>query len=81
MTSIETFLWGLFGGFSAEVSVWFALRHQAPNEFPYWTKSWTYYAPALFMIVIGGGVWPSHTPGQEQRSVQFWPFRSALRHR
>lgn len=56
MTLLETFLWGLFGGFGAEVSVVFVLRHQGPKEFPHWLKSWIYYAIALVMAIFGGGI-------------------------
>lgn len=54
MTPIETFLWGLFGGFGAEVSVVFALRHRGSSDYPYWLKSWTYYLVAATMIIVGG---------------------------
>ncbi len=54
MDPIETFLWGFFGGLGAEVSVVFALRHRASSEYPHWLKSWTYYAVAFVMVIVGG---------------------------
>ncbi len=54
MTPTETFLWGLFGGLGAEVSVIFALRYRGPSDYPYWLKSWTYYLVAVAMVIIGG---------------------------
>lgn len=60
MTWYETFLWGLFGGLGAEVSVVFALRHQGPKDFPHWLKSWTYYVVALVMAIVGGVIAVAH---------------------
>lgn len=56
MSPLETFLWGLFGGFGAEISVVFAHRHRAAKEFPHWLKSWTYYIASLAMVLLGGGI-------------------------
>ena len=56
MSSLEIFLWGLFGGVGAEISVVFALRHREAKEFPYWLKSWTYYIVSLVMVSFGGGI-------------------------
>lgn len=56
MGLLETFLWGLFGGVGAEVSVVFAHRHRAANDFPYWLKSWVYYISSLVMVFFGGGI-------------------------
>ena len=56
MGLLETFLWGLFGGVGAEVSVVFAIRHRAANDFPYWLKSWVYYISSLAMVFFGGGI-------------------------
>jgi len=56
MSLLETFLWGLFGGVGAEVSVVFAHRHRAPKDFPYWLKSWAYYVASLAMALFGGGI-------------------------
>ena len=54
MSPFETFLWGLFGGIGAEVSVVFSLRHRGPKEYPYWLTSWTYYMVSGAMVIIGG---------------------------
>lgn len=56
MSLLETFLWGLFGGVGAEASVVFTHRHRAPKDFPYWLRSWTYYAACLVMVLLGGGI-------------------------
>lgn len=56
MGPIETFLWGLFGGFGAEVGVVFALRHRLPTEYPYWLKSPVYYLVSIVMVLLGGGI-------------------------
>ena len=56
MTWFEIFMWGLFGGLGAEVSVVFAFRHRGPKEFPHWLKSWTYYIVAFAMVIFGGGI-------------------------
>ncbi len=56
MGLVETFLWGLFGGAGAEVSVVFTHRHRAAKDFPYWLKSWTYYISSLAMVFFGGGI-------------------------
>ena len=39
MQILEIFLWGIFGGLSAEAAGFFAIRHLNPNDFPYWVKS------------------------------------------
>ena len=54
MSPVETFVWGLFGGIGAEVSVIFALRHRAAKEYPYWLKTYTYYLVAAVMSIVGG---------------------------
>lgn len=54
MSPLDTFLWGLFGGVGAEVSVVFALRHNGPKDFPHWLKSPVYYIVSVVMIVAGG---------------------------
>jgi len=54
MSPVETFVWGLFGGIGAEVSVVFALRHRGAKEYPYWLKSFTYYVVATVMAIVGG---------------------------
>ena len=54
MTGPETFLWGLFGGFGAEMAVLFAIRHQLPADAPHYLKSKLYYLVALVMCLVGG---------------------------
>lgn len=54
MSFTEIFMWGIFGGAGAEISVVFALRHRGPKEYPHWLKSWTYYIVALVMVLVGG---------------------------
>lgn len=54
MGGLETFLWGLFGGFGAEAVVWFGIRHQRPRDYPYWLKSPIYYLVASVMVLVGG---------------------------
>ena len=56
MGLLETFLWGLFGGVGAEVSVVFAHRYRAAKDFPYWLKSWVYYITSIVMVFFGGGI-------------------------
>jgi len=56
MGLLETFAWGLFGGFGAEIAVVFSNRHRAAKDFPYWLKSWPYYVTAVVMLLVGGGV-------------------------
>lgn len=56
MSLFETFLWAVFGGVGAEVSVVFAHRHRAPKDFPYWLKSWPYYIASVAMVLFGGGI-------------------------
>lgn len=60
MCPLDVFLWGLFGGFGAEVVVVFALRHKRPQEFPHWLKSWPYYIVSVVMVLIGGGIAFAH---------------------
>lgn len=56
MSVLETFMWAVFGGVGAEVSVVFANRHRAPKDFPYWLKSWPYYVASGSMALFGGGI-------------------------
>lgn len=56
MGFLETFLWGAFGGVGAEAATWAAIRYSKPTEYPYWLKSPLYYAIAVFLILLGGGV-------------------------
>jgi hypothetical protein len=56
MGLLETFGWGVFGGFGTEAAVVFALRHTSSAEAPHWLRSPIYYFIAAIMILIGGGV-------------------------
>jgi hypothetical protein len=50
----EGFLWGILGGFLAELLGWYRLRQQAPADFPLWAKSPIYWILTLLMIAAGG---------------------------
>jgi hypothetical protein len=56
MGSIETFIWGFFGGIGAELAVLFGVRQQFPDRFPYWIRSTAYYILAILMALVGGGI-------------------------
>jgi len=56
MGSIETFIWGFFGGIGAELAVLFGVRQQFPDRFPHWIRSRAYYVVAFLMALIGGGI-------------------------
>jgi len=56
MEIVETFLWGLLGGIGAEVAVVFSIRDKLPTEYPYWLRSWVYWAVAAVMVLLGGGI-------------------------
>ena len=52
----EGFLWGVFGGFLAELLGLFKLRHHALATFPQWLKSPFYWFITTLMILAGGGL-------------------------
>jgi len=54
MGSIETFMWGFFGGVGAELAVLFSVRQQFPDRFPHWISSGAYYFIAILMAIVGG---------------------------
>jgi len=56
MGFIETFIWGFFGGIGAELATLFGVRQQFPDRFPHWIRSRAYYAVALLMALVGGGI-------------------------
>lgn len=56
MGSIETFMWGFFGGIGAELAVLFGVRQHFPDRFPHWIRSLAYYVVALLMALVGGAI-------------------------
>lgn len=56
MAALELFGWGMLGGIAGEVLGAFRLRHQVPEQFPGWLKSWFYWIVAIVMVLLGGGV-------------------------
>jgi predicted cobalt transporter CbtA len=50
----EGLLWGVCGGFLAELLGLFKLRHQSPGNFPAWLKSPYYWVLSGLMIIAGG---------------------------
>lgn len=66
---LETFLWGIFGGLSAEAAGFFAIRHLNPNDFPYWVKSRVYYIVVFVMALIGGGITVAYARSGTQMSA------------
>ena len=56
MGSIETFLWGFFGGIGAELAVLFGVKQQFPDRFPHWIRSKWYYTVVILMALAGGGI-------------------------
>jgi hypothetical protein len=56
MGLLEGFLYGVLGGFMAEVLGLFRLRQQAPKDLPLWLKSWFYWATTILMMATGGGL-------------------------
>ena len=56
MGIIEGFLYGVFGGFLAELLGLFRLRHKVPGSFPTYIKSWFYWITTSLMVLAGGGL-------------------------
>ena len=54
MGIIEGFLYGVFGGFLAELLGLFRLRHEVPGSFPTYIKSPFYWIVTSLMILAGG---------------------------
>jgi predicted cobalt transporter CbtA len=54
MSLLEGFLWGLAGGFLAELLGLFRLRHHDPGRLPRWLQSPFYWIVTAFMILAGG---------------------------
>lgn len=54
MDILDGFLYGVFGGFLAELLGLFKLRHQAIGSFPVWIKSPFYWIITILMILAGG---------------------------
>lgn len=51
---IEYFLYGVFGGFLAELLGLYKLRTQAPGAFPSYFRSKLYWFVTIPMILVGG---------------------------
>ena len=56
MGILEGFMWGVFGGFVAEILGLFKLRHEKPGTFPDWLNSPFYWLITIAMIFAGGGL-------------------------
>ncbi len=56
MGIIEGFIYGVAGGFLAELLGIFKLRSEVPAELPKWIKSPFYWIVTGAMIVAGGGI-------------------------
>ncbi len=56
MGILEGFVYGVFGGFLAELLGLFKLRHQTPGSFPDWIRSRFYWTVTVLMILAGGGL-------------------------
>jgi hypothetical protein len=54
MGLLEGFLYGVFGGFLAELLGLFKLRHATGDSFPEWLKSRFYWMVTILMILAGG---------------------------
>lgn len=54
MGLLEGFLYGVIGGFLAEVLGLFRLRREDPSRLPIWIKSIFYWIVTLLMILSGG---------------------------
>ena len=52
----EGFLYGLSGGFLAELLGLFQLRHQAPDNLPKYLKTIFYWSVTIAMMCAGGGI-------------------------
>ncbi len=52
--TIHGFLYGILGGFLAELFGLFKLRQQAPKDLPVWLKSPFYWVVTVAMIAAGG---------------------------
>jgi hypothetical protein len=55
MGLLEGFLYGVFGGFLAELLGLFKLRHETP-DLPEWLTSPFYWIVTILMILAGGGL-------------------------
>ena len=54
MEAMNGFLFGILGGFLAELFGLFKLRQQAPQDLPVWLKSPFYWIITILMIAAGG---------------------------
>lgn len=56
MEVMNGFLFGILGGFLAELFGLFKLRQQARQDLPLWFKSPFYWIVTILMIAAGGGL-------------------------
>jgi hypothetical protein len=56
MELFDGFLYGIFGGFLAELLGLFKLRHETSDSFPAWLRSPFYWIVTALMILSGGGL-------------------------
>lgn len=56
MELLDGFLYGVFGGFLAEILGLFKLRHETSDSFPTWLRSPFYWILTSLMILSGGGL-------------------------
>jgi len=54
MSLWEGFLWGVLGGFFAELLGWFKLRYIAPDDHPDWMSTKYYWIVTCLMMLAGG---------------------------
>jgi hypothetical protein len=52
----EGFLWGVCGGFFAELLGLFKIRRQSAGALPTWIKSPFYWVVTILMTLAGGGL-------------------------
>lgn len=56
ITGCEAFLWGIGGGFAAEMLGWYKLRQILHKDCPDFAKSIPYWILTIIMIILGGGL-------------------------
>ena len=56
LSSTQGFIYGMAGGFCAELIGWYKIRTTLYNSYPDFAKSWVYWSLTLMMILVGGGL-------------------------
>ena len=56
MEFLAGFLYGVLGGFFAELLGHYRLRHQTKDQFPEWIRSPYYWIVTILMVLAGGGL-------------------------